>query len=295
MIVITMTDCPVGLRGDLTKWLLEISPGVFVGQVSARVRDNLWERIKETVKNGKVTMVFSTNNEQHLDFRVHNSLWEPIDFDGIKLILRPSPSRIKALGELRMGFSNASKRQKAKHFSAKKRSSRFPENYVVIDIETSGLDPEKDEIIEIGAVKVKDQEVIDKFNFLIKPQKPISSKIEGFTNITNDMLQTNGVDISVAMKLFISFIENLPLVAHNIEFDYSFLRKACSECGLNLISNQSIDTLAIARRKLKNVSNYKLETLANFFEIEVSSMHRSLSDCELTYQVYEKLINFDKD
>jgi CRISPR-associated protein Cas2 len=98
MIVISMTDCPVGLRGDLTKWLLEINTGVFVGQVSARVRDRLWERITETTKEGRVTMVFNTNNEQRLDFRVHNGTWEPIDFDGIKLMLRPSPSRIKKLG-----------------------------------------------------------------------------------------------------------------------------------------------------------------------------------------------------
>ena len=123
MIVITMTDCPVGLRGDLTKWLLEVNTGVFVGQVSARVRDNLWERIKETAKDGRVTMVFSTNNEQKLDFRIHNSTWEPIDFDGIKLILRPSPSRIKQLGELRLGFSKASKRQIAKR--AKKSEARI--------------------------------------------------------------------------------------------------------------------------------------------------------------------------
>ena len=138
MIILTMTDCPIGLRGDLAKWLLEISHGVFVGQVSARLRDQLWERIKETTKDGRVSMVFNTNNEQRLDFRVHNSTWEPIDFDGIKLMLRPSPSRIKQLGELRLGFSKASKRQMAKR-AAKKRDSTYPDTYVVIDLETSGL------------------------------------------------------------------------------------------------------------------------------------------------------------
>ena len=95
MVVLTVIDCPVGLRGDLTKWLLEISTGVFVGRVSARVRDNLWERVKEFSKDGRATMVYSTYNEQRFDFRLHNSQWEPIDFDGLKLILRPSPSRTK--------------------------------------------------------------------------------------------------------------------------------------------------------------------------------------------------------
>ncbi|MCL2111322.1 MAG: type I-E CRISPR-associated endoribonuclease Cas2e [Clostridiales bacterium] len=94
--------------------MLEISPGVFVGRVSARVRDNLWERICDSIKTGKATMVFSARNEQRLDFKVHNADWEPIDFDGLKLMLRPSLARVKNLGGLRVGYSNASKYRKAK-------------------------------------------------------------------------------------------------------------------------------------------------------------------------------------
>ena len=114
MIVVTLNDCPSALKGDLTKWLLEITPGVYVGQVSSRVRENLWGRICELAKNGRATMVYSTRNEQHLDFRVHGSNWEPIDFDGIKLMLRPSPARVKKLGKMRLGYSKASKYRKAK-------------------------------------------------------------------------------------------------------------------------------------------------------------------------------------
>jgi len=109
MIVLSLNDCPTSLRGDLTKWLIEISTGVFVGNVSARVRDKLWERVRSSIKQGKATLVYSMHNEQRLDFRIHNSEWEPIDFDGIKLMLRPSPARIKKLGSLRLGYSNASK------------------------------------------------------------------------------------------------------------------------------------------------------------------------------------------
>jgi len=109
MIVLTLTDCPVSLRGDLTKWLVEINTGVFVGRVSARVRDKLWERVKDSLKHGRATLVFSARNEQHMDFRVHNSEWEPIDFDGVKLILRPSPARVKKLSTLRLGYSKASR------------------------------------------------------------------------------------------------------------------------------------------------------------------------------------------
>jgi len=292
MIVITMANCPTGLRGDLTKWLLEISTGVFVGQVSARVRDHLWERIKETAKDGRVTMVFNTNNEQRLDFRVHNDTWEPIDFDGIKLMLRPSPSRVKQLGELRMGFSKASKRQIAKR-TAKKRGIPFPDTYVVIDIETSGLHPEEHKIIELGAILVEAHCIKERFSVLVQPQGVITPEIEKITGITNAMLQKEGIDISLAMQKFISFLRDLPVVSHNVDFDYGFLRKACAACNLQLPSNRCIDTLTLSRRKIKNIGNYKLDTLAKYFAIATTQIHRSMADCEITYQLYEKLINLD--
>lgn len=292
MIVITMANCPVGLRGDLTKWLLEISPGVFVGQVSARVRDNLWRRIQETSKDGRVTMVFSTNNEQRLGFRIHNSVWEPIDFDGIKLMLRPSPTRIRQLGALRMGFSKAGKRQIAKR-AAKKRSVTFPDTYVVIDIETSGLNPEKDEIIELGAIFVETHQISEKFSLLVQTQECLSPEIEGITGISNTMLQKQGVEVSTALQQFIAFLRGLPIVSHNIDFDYGFICRACSLCDLSLPSNRRIDTLALSRRKIKRIDNYKLCTLAKHFGIKVTQAHRSLADCETTYQLYEKLINSD--
>ncbi len=289
MIIVTMTDCPIGLRGDLTKWLLEISPGVFVGQTSARVRDKLWERIKDTTKNGRVTMVYNTNNEQRLDFRVHNSTWEPIDFDGIKLILRPSPSRIKQLGELRLGFSKASKRQMVKR-AGKKRDNTYPNTYVVMDIETSGLNPEEHEIIEIGAILVKEQVIKERFSVLVRPETAITSTIVEMTGISNAMLQEEGIRISDAIQQFISFIEGFPLVSHNVDFDHSFLRKSCIKCNFPLLSNRTIDTLALSRRKVKQVTNYKLSTLATHFTIETMQKHRSLADCETTYQLFEKLI-----
>jgi CRISPR-associated protein Cas2 len=119
MTVITLTDCPLTLRGDLTKWLLEINAGVFVGRVSRRVRDHLWDRVVKFAKNGRATMVYSTNNEQGLDFKTLGNGWEPIDFDGIKLMLRPNPGHVKKPTGLKPGFSNASKRRKAKRTSGR--------------------------------------------------------------------------------------------------------------------------------------------------------------------------------
>jgi|GEM_PF-142903 len=90
MVVLVVTACPAGLRGQLTRWLLEIAPGVFVGNVTSRVRDLLWTRVVELARNGRAILVFSARNEQRLDFRVHDSDWQPVDFDGVHLMRRPS-------------------------------------------------------------------------------------------------------------------------------------------------------------------------------------------------------------
>ncbi|MDO4564485.1 MAG: type I-E CRISPR-associated endoribonuclease Cas2e [Clostridia bacterium] len=127
MIVLSLTNCPQALRGDLTRWLLEISTGVYVGNISSRVRDELWRRITANVKSGRVVMVFSAKNEQRMDFRVHNSSWEPIDFDGLKLMLRPSEKRLQSkreqqelnAGAPKHGYSKASKMLAAKRYGGR--------------------------------------------------------------------------------------------------------------------------------------------------------------------------------
>lgn len=115
MVVIVVAACPVGLRGHLTRWLTEISTGVFVGKVSARVRSLLWVRTVEMVKTGRAIMVFSADNEQGLDYRVHNHEWKPVDFEGLTLMLRPAldagETGAGAPGSAK-GWSSTSKRRR---------------------------------------------------------------------------------------------------------------------------------------------------------------------------------------
>lgn len=92
MITIVLSTCPAKLRGYLTRWLEEIAPGVFVGRVNARLRDRIWGRILELVKDGRALMVYpSRSAEQGYEYKVHHHKWEPVDFDGLKLIRRPLP------------------------------------------------------------------------------------------------------------------------------------------------------------------------------------------------------------
>ncbi|WP_029067693.1 type I-E CRISPR-associated endoribonuclease Cas2e [Jonesia quinghaiensis] len=89
MTVIVLTAVPQSLRGQLTRWLLEVSAGVFVGKVSARVRELLWARVKEHIGTGRALMVWQARTEQGLDFLTHNHDWQPTDFEGVTLMLRP--------------------------------------------------------------------------------------------------------------------------------------------------------------------------------------------------------------
>lgn len=111
--VLVLTACPTGLRGQLTRWLLEISPGVYVGNLNIRLRDSIWMQTVDMIKSGRAIMVETDRNEQGLKFRVHNNDWEPVDLDGLQLIRRSSQRSTPA--RMREGWSNASRRRRFAH------------------------------------------------------------------------------------------------------------------------------------------------------------------------------------
>lgn len=111
--VLVLTAAPAGLRGDLTKWLFEISPGVFVGNPSRRIRDSLWEKTKEHVASGRAILVYSSNNEQRLKFDVHQHSWEPVDFEGLTLMRRPTSKAARDQSTRKKDWSLARARHKS--------------------------------------------------------------------------------------------------------------------------------------------------------------------------------------
>jgi CRISPR-associated protein Cas2 len=115
--VIVLTNCPAGLRGFLTRWLLEISAGVFVGNPSARIRDALWNEVQQYAGQGRALLAHTTNNEQGFTFRTFDHQWHPVDHEGVTLIRRPDGSAQAAASTAApsgppKGWSRASKRRR---------------------------------------------------------------------------------------------------------------------------------------------------------------------------------------
>jgi len=291
MIVLTLTDCPLALRGDLTRWLFEVDTNIYVGKQSARVREKIWERVIKAAVNGRAVMVFPDKNEQGFDFRVLGAAWEPIDFDGLKLMLRPHPGITRpGAAKLKPGFSKAKKHLEAKHFAgAKRRASVLPDTYLVVDVETTGFSPNTDEIMEIGAIKVVKGENTGVFQALIRIKGMVPPHIAKLTGITNEVLAKDGREIDEVIREFQTFAGELPIISHNVAFDISFLRTAYARCTLSTPVNICIDTLRMARKLLDDAPDYKLESLLKCFGIEITDAHRSVGDCNATKFLYEKL------
>ena len=166
----------------------------------------------------------------------------------------------------------------------------FPNEFIIIDIETTGLCSDYDDIIEISALKIKDNIVIDSFSSLVKPQDEISEFITKLTGITNEMLE-NAPNISDVLLLFKNFVSNDILLGYNVNFDINFLfdfylRKLNIE-----LKNDYMDILRLVRANLNNgeTYNFKLKNVGKYFNIDVSGIHRGLKDCEVCFEVYKNI------
>ncbi|MBR1862889.1 MAG: 3'-5' exoribonuclease [Ruminococcus sp.] len=162
------------------------------------------------------------------------------------------------------------------------------EDYVVIDLETTGLSPNKADIIEIGAVKVVGSVIVDRFDKLVKPPKSLPQKTTELTGITMADLE-NAPSINCVLPELLNFIGDFWLVGHNIiDFDSQFLAVACARLQYPF-ENKLIDTLEMSRQALPALKDHKLETVCKHFKVKNKKAHRALSDCEATQAIYEKL------
>ena len=162
------------------------------------------------------------------------------------------------------------------------------ESFVVFDIETTGFSPVNNKIIEIGAVKVQNGEITDRFSTFVNPEVPIPFEIEKLTNI-NDSMVMNADTIEAVLPRFLEFAKDCVLVAHNAGFDVSFIKENAKRLGLESDFTY-VDTVAIARVLLTGQAKYTLDAVAKTLGISLENHHRAVDDAECTAQVFVRFI-----
>mgnify|MGYP003370033336 CR=1 len=158
--------------------------------------------------------------------------------------------------------------------------------FVAVDVETTGLSPLTSELIEVSAIKYKNFNKIDTYTSLIKPIESIPQKITEITGITNDMVK-DARPVWDVMQELISFIGRSTIVAHNAPFDVSFLQMYSNN---SFSKNKVVDTVKLGRKMYPQLINHKLATIANHIGIKETGFHRAEFDCECCAKIYLKYL-----
>ena len=159
--------------------------------------------------------------------------------------------------------------------------------YIVADLEMTGLKPSRDKILEIGAVYVKNGEIQEEFQTFVNPEITIPQNIVELTGIT-DQMAVLGLSVAEAVEKFLVFAGELPIVGHNIRYDYEFLKYNAIQCDLKM-ENTVVDTLKLARQLLKEPEKKSLDALCEYFQIIREKNHRALEDARATGIIFEIL------
>lgn len=160
--------------------------------------------------------------------------------------------------------------------------------FVVFDIETTGFSKEDDRIIEIGAVKVEEGKITERFSSFVNPKRPIPFKITELTSITDDMV-IEAPEIEEVLPRFLEFVGESVLVAHNASFDVGFIEENCKRLGVER-EFTSVDTVALARVLMPALSKYKLDVVAKALNISLENHHRAVDDAGATAKIFVKFI-----
>lgn len=170
-----------------------------------------------------------------------------------------------------------------------KRLAKYIPDYVVFDLETTGVSWMKDSIIEISAVKVRQGKIVDTFSTLVDPERSIPWQASSVNGITDEMV-AGAPKLTEALTDFLKFVGDEVLVGHNIHtFDMKFIYKAAEELLGQDVENDYLDTLSMARSCLPELAHHKLVDLADYFHISSEGAHRALNDCMMNQQCFEEM------
>ena len=167
--------------------------------------------------------------------------------------------------------------------------NEYIEDYVVFDLETTGVSPYNDEVIEISAVKARKGKVVEEFSELVNPQRTIPFAASRVNNITDDMV-SDAPFFDEVLRHFLEFVGEDVLVGHNIQsFDMKFIYRDCERYFHQLITNDYVDTLILAKRCFPEWRHRRLGDLADYYGISTQGAHRALADCRMNQRVFELL------
>ena len=169
----------------------------------------------------------------------------------------------------------------------------FADTFVVFDLETTGFSPSKNQIIEIGAVKVVNGSITERFSTFVNPKVPIPFEIEQLTSINDDMV-LDAPTIDEILPKFMEFCQDAVMVAHNADFDMSFIKHNCSALGLEC-EKTVLDTVALSRVLLPALNRFKLDTVAKALNVSLAHHHRAVDDAACTAEIFVKLVEMLRD
>jgi len=165
--------------------------------------------------------------------------------------------------------------------------SSLDDEIIIFDIETTGLSNQKERMTEIGAVKVKNDEIIETFTTFVNPKKPISKFITDLTGITNDMVKDAPLE-DEAVKNFLNFCGGCLLIAHNANFDVGFIKSTCQRHNIEF-NNPFLDTMILAQNVYKDLKSYKLNTLQKYLNLPTFNHHRAYDDAKILSEIFKCL------
>ena len=171
---------------------------------------------------------------------------------------------------------------------AAKQDVQVSNSYIALDLETTGLNPKQDKIIEIGAVRVENGQETGRFHTMLNPHRELEERITELTGISGDMLK-DAPDIVDILEEFLAFCGELPLLGHHVIFDYSFVKRAAVNQGMSF-EKTGIDTLTICRRFMPAEESKRLGAACAFYGLQQESAHRALGDALDAHRLYQKLV-----
>ncbi|MBS6914803.1 MAG: 3'-5' exonuclease [Clostridium sp.] len=160
-------------------------------------------------------------------------------------------------------------------------------SYLALDLETTGLDPKRDKIIEIGACRVRDGKIEKELSLLIHPHQPLPERITALTGITDEML-SEAPDMESVIGQVMDFCGDLPILGHHVIFDYSFLKRAAVNAGFPF-ERTGIDTLGLCRRFMPEEEKKNLSAACAWYQVPEETAHRALSDARMAHFLYQKI------